>query len=82
MRQLYQTGDQDLIGTINLHNLTSGAGYVGIEGQTASNSGSFLGSCLVVGYYDGGAIVVNAIQLAYSSGNIVSGTFSLYGLSS
>jgi len=78
---LVSTGLQDIIGSLFLQNMTSGSGNVGIQGQTVSNSGSILGTNLVTGYYDGGAITVNAIQLISTAGNLVSGNFSLYGFS-
>ncbi len=75
-----QTIQED--GVITINNLGSSSEYKTFNGTASNpatgNAGN--GVMMLGGIYTGDTNPVNAIQLAMSSGNIATGTFSLYGV--
>jgi len=67
-------------GTFWLNNLTSGVGYPLCHGQMIKeNAGASASLSQLMGSYNT-PIVTTSIQIATSSGNVVTGTFTLYGI--
>jgi|SRR5271156_441833 hypothetical protein len=69
-------------GTVFLQNITTGSGYPSYSFQ----AGTYLGTGAMFSQNGGGTLpttsVINNIQFIMTSGNIASGTFSLYGITS
>jgi len=63
-----------------LNALTSGSGYPYVITNCFGNNGSGYTMGFGGGSYNTGSTTVNAIQIIAGSGNISSGTFSLYGI--
>lgn len=73
------TGNQDICGQLYLMNMTRGSGFQTVQGTTSGNTGAVLGNIYVYGYY-GTPGVIDAFRLLFTSGNITTGTFNLYGI--
>ena len=73
------TGNQDVCGQLFLMNMTRGSGFQTVQGTTSGNTGAILGNTYVYGYY-GTPAVINAFKVQFTSGNITTGTFNLYGI--
>lgn len=73
-------------GNILLHNLTSGVGFATFDGFQSANDGpgqpgSDSGRGGLVSATAPQSSIINAIQLSMTAGNLLTGTFSLYGIS-
>ena len=67
--------------TLYIHNPASTSLLKNLYGPGFSiNSNGYALNNLVQGYYDGGTQALTGVQFYMSSGNIVSGTFRLYGI--
>jgi len=75
------TSGLGLSGEVRLKNLTSTTAYKWITADVAFyNNGGQVGKALTSGYYTANTSAIDGFQVFYSSGNISSGKFSLYGI--
>lgn len=66
---------------LNLNNFTSGSGYpscCGCNHRVDGSAGANI--AMTASRYNSAATTINAFQIIYASGNISTGTFTLYGL--
>ena len=64
-----------------MNNVTSGTNSCGVELECTYANGTPIAFTALGGGFCPVSSVINAIQFAFSSGNINSGTISLYGIS-
>lgn len=77
---LVQGGPQPMNSFINFYDLTSNTGYPMASGISVGVFNGNFGTSIVTGLYNIASTVVNAIKISAASGNILTGTFSLYGI--